>query len=267
MKNAPRFLACLFALIAVVAPINSRAQSTLISTTDLRDFVFDHAGANIYITTRYSGAVQRYEIATGTLQTIYEPRGFLDGIDIEPDDSFLLVADAFPPGYYGIFHKFDLSTGASTDITYPLCGDGMAGYDVAIISNSFAIATVQSDCDLTARFGSIYQVDLQANTATRRDDAPQILEETQIRRSAERNLLYFAGILYGTVPTPSVPVFTYNTTTKSFSAVTNTSRNANVGANIAVNRNGTLLATQFGNGASIDRATDLHYLRSFGIDG
>lgn len=86
-----------FVLIAIVVTIASshavrlHAQSTLIPLTTRRDFVFDHSGTFLFITTS-DGFVRRYNLNSGVLEDGYSLRGSLYGIDITADDSFLLAA-------------------------------------------------------------------------------------------------------------------------------------------------------------------------------
>src|SRR5438045_2368104 len=81
---------CLLAFASLTLGIDARAQSTLIPLTSGRGMVFDHGGHYLYISTP-DGFIQRYSLATKQIDLSYNLGGSLAGLDIAPDDSFLLV--------------------------------------------------------------------------------------------------------------------------------------------------------------------------------
>ncbi len=187
MSISPRFtlrflLACLLAPLCQVD-----AQSTVIPLTTRRDMVFDHSGNYLYISTS-DGFVRRYNIAAATIDLSYNLGGSLNGIDIAPDDSCLIVAQATSMGSQGTFHRINLPGGSVTNINYTRTGEA-GGWDVAIGSNGLALVTT---------YGSIAplrQINLTTNTITARLDVPgssggQINQWTQIARSADGTRMY-----------------------------------------------------------------------------
>src|SRR2546430_2598713 len=112
-------LTSIFLLLVSASAMELRAQSTLIPLTTRRDMVFDHSGRYLYVTTS-DGFVRRYSISTGQLEAGYNLGGSLNGIDITPDDLFLLVAQNNVGGSQGTFHKINSITGAVTNISYDL---------------------------------------------------------------------------------------------------------------------------------------------------
>jgi WD40 repeat protein len=246
------------------------AQSTLISVPTRRDMVFDRAGKYLYISTS-DGWVRRYNLSTGQLESGYNLGGKLNGMDIAPDDSFLLVAQDVVSGAQGIFHRLDLNTGSVTNITYNRDFSEAGAWDVAIGSNGIALATTRLP-DFYSGSTPLRQIDLTTNLAAIRSDVPssggphEVYDTTQIYRSADRTRLYFleAGISNG-------PVFTYDATTDSFGPLVLAQMYFDT-ATGAVNRNGTLLSTlvgvQYPFGYSkpkvaVDSAPALHFLRGF----
>src|SRR5205085_6873525 len=89
------------------------AQSTLIPTSNRRDMVFDHAGRYLYITTS-NGLVKRYNLSTNKFDGSYNVGGSLLGIDIDPTDSFLLVA----PSRVMAFYRVNLASGSIASIPF-----------------------------------------------------------------------------------------------------------------------------------------------------
>jgi hypothetical protein len=230
--------------------------------------VFDRGGKYLYITTS-DGWVRPYNLSTGQLETGYNLGGSLNGVDIAPDDSFLLVAQDVVSGSQGIFHKLDLGTGSVTNITYNRSGSEAGAWDVAIGSNGLALATTRLP-DFFSGTTPLRQIDLMTNVATIRNDTPGgaqgVYDTTQIYRSADRSRLYFleAGVSDG-------PVFTYDATTNSFGPLVPAGMYFDT-ATAAVNRNGTLLGTlvgvQYPFGYSkpklaVDSAPGLQFLHGF----
>src|SRR4051794_30088732 len=108
---SPRRLAAFFLSVSAAITATSRerhADSRLIPLANRQAMVFDHASQNLYITTT-TGTVQRYNLASSSIDKTFNLGGTLNGIDIAPDDSFLLVTQEEPSGTDGILHKVNLA--------------------------------------------------------------------------------------------------------------------------------------------------------------
>jgi hypothetical protein len=208
--------------------------------TNTRGMVFDHSAQYLYIATG-SGLVYRYDIATGALGPFYDLGGSLNGIDIAPDDSFLIVAQSKAGLSEGTFHRVDLASGTVTNINYQRQPSEFGGWNVAIAGNGLALVSPEY-----GPFNSfmIRQIDLATNVITSRPDAPPVngslamLRQTQIRRSADRARLYFLepGL-------PTSPIYLYTSLTNTFGPAVTTNATY-TGANTSVSRDGSLLATR-----------------------
>jgi hypothetical protein len=244
-------------LFALLTAVDLQAQSTLIPLATRRDMVFDHAGKYLYITTS-DGFVRPYNLLTGQLETGSNLGGSLNGVDIAPNDSFLLIAQNNTTGSEGTFHKLDLRTGALSNINYPLdsWSHETGAWDVAIASNGVALATTQGP---DSSEPPLHQIDLATNIITRRNDIPTqssipgVLAKTQLQRSADGTRLYLLG----------AGGFTYSAVTNSFDGKKSVTGGGFASA--AVSRDGGLLATRSGiyYGGSIDTAPDFNFVRSF----
>jgi hypothetical protein len=252
-------------------PTPPPGPSALTNIPTRRGMVFDHAGRHLYIATS-DGFIEPYNLSTGRLETAYNLGGWLNGVDIAPDDSYLLIAQYATGVAQGMYHKLDLASGAVTNINYALASPGgeVGGWDVAIGSNGLALVTTQF-------FGygetPVRQIDLATNAITIRTDVPEIptrmvTAPTQIHRSADRTRFYF---MEGDDSSGSV--FTYSAVTNTFGAVAH--RNVFLDSSKgAVNRNGTLLATGGYNGmgggdqTSLDIAPHFNFVHALnGIYG
>jgi hypothetical protein len=253
-----------FTVISIAVPTRLSAQ-TLIPVTTRRDMIFDHAGNYLYISTS-DGLIKTYNLSTGQVETAKDLGGSLNGLDISPDDSFLLVAQNDTGVAQGVFEKVDLSSGAITNINYTLAFGETGAWDVAIASNGLAFGTTQFG---GSGWTPLRQIDLTTNQATIRADAPgsggggMVRQNTAIYRSADRTRLYFleANISSG-------PVFTYSAETDTFGPVVDTDACTDCG-DAGVNRDGTLVGTRlYSAGLSLDTAPDFNFVHSFdAIDG
>jgi hypothetical protein len=253
-----------FTFISIAVPTRLSAQ-TLIPVTTRRDMIFDHAGNYLYISTS-DGLIKTYNLSTGQVETAKDLGGSLNGLDISPDDSFLLVAQNDTGVAQGVFEKVDLSSGAITNINYTLAFGETGAWDVAIASNGLAFGTTQFG---GSGWTPLRQIDLTTNQATIRADAPgsggggMVRQNTAIYRSADRTRLYFleANISSG-------PVFTYSAETDTFGPVVDTDACTDCG-DAGVNRDGTLVGTRlYSAGLSLDTAPDFNFVHSFdAIDG
>jgi hypothetical protein len=224
--------------------------------------VFDHAGQNLYIADG-DGLIKTFNLSTRTFQRTYNLGGWLWGIDIAPDDSFIVAAQAsytlFPP--QATFQRVNLASGAITNINY--IPDSAGSWDIKIASNGLALATAHF---AGSGWTWLRQIDLSTNAITIRSDAPgsgaggQVRGDTQIYRSADGTRLLFMES-----DISSGPTFTYSANTNTFgpSFSTNAFRDWAGGA---VNRNGNLVAVTtgyYGTQTSLYTAPSFHDISDF----
>ena len=219
-----------------------------------RGMVFDHAGHYLYVTTT-NGFVLGFNLATTNLDRIYNVGGWLYGIDIPPDDSFVVVAQAYQGLKQGAAQKVDLATGAITNFSYDLAGMERGAFDLHLAANNTAFFSTIGDQV------PIHQIDLQTGAVTIRNVPNSqwgwMDGSAQIQRSADGNLLYFldtnssAGI-----------TFTYNATTDSLTGVGDLRTYFDL-TNAAVNRNGTLAALRYADSVALQAGPDFHTVHSF----
>ncbi len=227
------------------------------------DMVFDHRGQHLYITTR-EGLLWPYNLATSSLETPYNLGGWLLGLDIASDDSFILVAQHAMGLTQGRFQRVDLNTGAVTNINYTKALNNAEGgaWDVAIASNGLALASTTYN---GSGWTPLRQIDLATNAITVRADAPgsdargNVFLAT-LRRSADRTRIHVFELLSNN------PVFAYDATTNTFGPA---GQATNLGfVYQAANRNGSLVAlTVYANGARVLNGSNYNLVHSFsGLD-
>jgi elongation factor P hydroxylase len=267
VTNIRRIIQVSLAGLSAVAAGEADGQGFLIPTVRT-GMVFDHAGRNLYISDG-DGLIKTFNLQTRTFARTYNLGGWLWGIDIAPDDSSILAAQA--SFSYSVaqarFQRVNLATGAITNINYTRAfGEGGA-WDVKIGSNGLALATTHFN---GSGWTPLRQIDLSTNAITGRSDTPgsgflgQVTGDTQIYRSADGTRLLFmeSNITSG-------PTFTYSAITDTFgpSLRTNTFRDWAGGA---VNRNGNLVAETTGyypEQASLFRAPSFDHIRNFNLNG
>lgn len=264
-----------FLSLLAASPSDLLAQGTLIPVPTRRDMVFDHVGKYLYISTSTTpGRVERYNLATGSLDTPYplpSPNptpevGPLNGIDISADDSFLLVAEDAPRLTQGRFQKINLISNEFTPIPYTRVPGETGAWDVAIDWENRALVTTQHDGTGETPCTPIRQI--LANNTIHPTPAPGSCEgglvgrSTQIYRSADRTRFYF---LESNVATG--PILTYDAIANAFGPheIANALLNS---ADGGVNRDGTLLGTRLANGSmSLETAPNFTPVHTFpGID-
>src|SRR5205823_14969258 len=115
-----RWFGAIFFLVraSTAAPL-LRAQNTLIPLTTRRGMIIDQAGKYLYITTSY-GFVKRYNLATKKIDRSYNVGGFLNGVDIARDGSFLLVSQGVTTSTKVKFLQANLPSVGIIDIPYTL---------------------------------------------------------------------------------------------------------------------------------------------------
>jgi hypothetical protein len=201
--------------------------------------VFDFAGQNLYISDG-DGLIKTFNLSTRTFGRSYNLGGWLWGIDIARDDSFILAAQDSVSGSQGTFQRVNLANGAITNIHYTRASLEIGGWDVAIGSNGLAMVTTQF---AGSGWTPLRQIDLSTNAITIRTDAPSsgygggyVQGPTQVHRSADGTRFLFME-----QDDSGGPFFTYSALTNTFTQIfgTHTFLDNSAGA---VNPNGNLIA-------------------------
>lgn len=214
----------------------------------VRDLVFDHSGQYLYITTA-KGYVWPYNLLTSSLETPYDLGGSLNGADIAPDNSYLLVAQNDQGLTQARFQKLNLGNGAITNVNYVRDFTERGAWDVAIGSNGRAMVTTQGSGLLRLR-----QIDLRTNTISIRADpvlGSGFFGPTLMQRSADRTRICFFDYNIS-----SRPVYSYSAENDTFGP----KGDGLASVSSAVNRNGSLLG-----GTSYNQSASLSTLPNFGL--
>jgi hypothetical protein len=232
-------------------PVGAPAPTPTPAPTSPRDIVFDHSGAYLYIGDG-DGFVHRYNISNKQFEAHYDVGGSLNGIDVAPDDSFLVIAQGIGGLKQGAFQKLDLSTSSITNINYNYQNNlrDDLPWDVAIIPNGTALVSTGYN---------IRQLDPTTGSITVRADVPtSIYPNTIVARGADRSRLYFLDQL------SDGGLFTYTIATDTFGPnfFTNT---YNVSG--AISRNGSLVARRTSSHAYLETVPNFTGLQLFdGLD-
>ncbi len=245
------------------------AQGFLISDTNRArtGMVFDFAGQNLYISTA-TGLIKTFNLSTHTFGRSYNLGGWVWGIDIARDDSFILAAQASVSGSQGTFQRVNLATGAITNIHYTRASSEIGGWDVAIGSNGLAMVTTQF---AGSGWTPLRQIDLTTNAITIRTDAPGSGAGGQVRGGAEEGTKIHRSadgtrFLFMEPDSSAGPFFTYSALTNTFgpSFDNNSFLDNSAGA---VSPNGNLIAlstySAFGWPAWLNTAPDLGLVHAF----
>jgi hypothetical protein len=218
--------------------------STLIPVSNHRGLVFDPQRDLLYITSG-NGVVQRYDLQNQALLSPWYVGASLNGADISPDDSTLYVADSQIASNDGLVHAVNLSSGAVTNLYYPLLlGEG-GSWDVVVGPQGTALVDSKSYGPSPLR-----QLDLNTGTFTIRTDDPGsggnglIQSNSLIQRSADRSLFFVTES-----NNSAGPEFLYDANANAFLAGPNFGIDL-TNALSAVNRNGSLLAIEY-NGTAL----------------
>ncbi|HVF73183.1 MAG TPA: hypothetical protein VM940_16395 [Chthoniobacterales bacterium] len=191
--------------------------------------VFDHAGKYLYITTK-TGYVWPYDLEAGKLAPPYHLGGSLAGIDISPDDSYLLVAQQATGVDRGRFEKVALKTGEITRMTYKYGNRSARPWNVAIASNGKGFGTTSDSF--------LFEIDPANNTTRWRTDFEgyygpgSLFGLTKIRRSADANTLAF----------DDGKIFLYTAATDTFGPPSDVASGSR--GSVAINRDGSALAVR-----------------------
>ena len=180
----------------------------------LVDMVFDTRRNRLYVTTS-GGKIERYSFDAGENLTPINVGGFLRGIDIDPTNRFLLVAQAETGDGTGKFHRIDIEDGTVVDISYPRSEPSeVGGSDVRILGNNRAlVTTVFSGSGSTP----IREIDLLTNSIRIRTDAGTIRGGSPVFRLSDRSRAFMGSKVYysqsdtfESTPTPSRSLPTIN---------------------------------------------------------
>ena len=182
---------------------------------------------------------------THTLLTPFNVGTSLGGGDITTDGSSLYVADESPSGSQAVVHQVNLTTGAVSNLSFPITFPETGALDVNITSSNTAFVSAASA--FTGNWDYIRQINLTTDTITNRGALPVagglglIQIGTRMYRGADRSqlLLIQPGI------TPAQPII-YNSTLDTFGYEGYLIDDFQDGASGAVNRNGSLIAMEEG---------------------
>src|SRR5438067_2427655 len=141
VTNTCRIIPFSLLALSAVAAGELNGQGFLVDTVRT-GMVFDHAGQNLYISDG-DGLIKTFNLSTRTLGRSYNLGGWVWGIDIARDDSFILAAQAGVSGSQGTFQRVNLANGAITNVHYTRAPLETGGWDVAIASNGLAMVTTQ----------------------------------------------------------------------------------------------------------------------------
>jgi ribosomal protein L24E len=220
--------------------------SVLIPVSNRRDLVFDPTRNLLDITTA-SGQVQRYDVANQTLLGPWAVGTSLNGADITPDGSTLYAAENQTSGSQGILHRVNLSDGSVTNVTYNLASGEGGAWDVGIANNGKAFFSTRYNGSGWVPFR---QLDLNTGTVTTRTDTHgsggggQVRQDTHIDHSADGSQMFMAESNFS-----NGPIFTYDAASNSFPQHAQTYAFYDYALS-AVNRDGSLIATELGYGPS-----------------
>ena len=227
------------------------------SLANVQSVAFDHSGKYLYAAT-VDGAVIQYDYPGRSIVKVYSLGGSLNGIDIAPDDSFLLVGQGCPGLLQSVCYKINLHTGEVTDVLCPrFYGEnGVSGVAVAANGRTF----------FSAGRGP-WQVNLADNTASSRD---QPTAGNMIAHSADGAVLYFgaAGPFGPALSSIGASFQTYDVRADAFNAPVSLINRYLTDPAFAVSRDGSLVATKQDTSVTFEKPADFHYFHSLaGIDG
>ena len=218
------------------------ASNFLIPVSNHQDIVFDATRDLLYITTD-DGDLERFNLNTQTLLNPIDVGNVLNGADITPDGSQLVIAEDVTSGGQGLVHLVDLTDNSVNTAAYTLEFGEIGAWDIAVSSDNTAFVTTDFG---GSGWTPLRELDLSTGTFSTLTEASgsgpngAVRQNTRIQRSADRSLFSF------TEPNiSSGPIFTYNATDDTFNAGINT--NAFLGNVSAVNRDGSIVAVDVGN--------------------
>jgi DNA-binding beta-propeller fold protein YncE len=210
---------------------------SLIPVTARRDLVYDDTHGLLLITTS-NGTVERYDPVQKSLLAPLTGGASYNGADITPDGSALYVADGQRSLIQSIVRKIDPLTGATTLLRH--AGPDGGAWDVEVAANGTGIVDYRFE---GSGWVNLDRIDVANNTLT--SAGRSVRQNSNLYRGAGRNLMF------GTESNiSSGPMWTYDPATNTFPSSANT--NAFLDNDLAaVNRTGTLIALEFGSGATV----------------
>lgn len=186
----------------------------------------------------------------------YDLGGTLNGIDIAPDDSYLLVAQGATGLVESRFERLNPATGDTQKIYYSsgfLAAE--LSWDVSIGGFGKALVTTKTS---TTSATPLRQIDLASGTISARQDAPGSGANGQVpfadlHRSADRSAIYVAE-RYDSRGT----IFGYAAASDTFTAPVQT---MDPNSGLAINRNGSIAAVRHAT-TSLNSLPDLRSLHT-----
>lgn len=218
-----------------------------------RGMVFNHRGDHLYGTTG-TGLIYSFDVNSGVFDRTFDVGGALNGIDISPDDSFLIAAQALSGGTEGTLHRVNLADGSVKNYNYPWTP---AGWDVAITATNRVFFTNAGPGN---EMGPIRQLDLATGAFSNRTDSPGtggpggVTYVAQIHRTPGGDRLYFTETLVY-----PASMFIYTDSTDTFGPAFHVPGDL-VDSSVGINRDGTLLLmSAWATGASLESASDFSH--------
>ena len=243
-----------YSLTATSPPVTvNNGAVSLIPVTGRRDLVYDDTHGMLLITTA-AGTIERYDPVLRSSLAPLTGGASYNGADIAPDGSAIYVAEGQRSLVQSIVRKIDPVTGATTILhnNSPVGG----AWDVEIGANGTGIVDYRFE---GSGWVNLDKLTLAADTLT--STGRTVRQNSNLFRGAGRNLMF------GTESNiSSGPIWTYDPATGTFpsSASTNSFLD-NVLA--SVNRTGTLIAMEFGTGATVMNPSFGTVKTLSGIDG
>jgi len=231
--------------VAVTLNVSPMNPGLLIPLLRRRDHVFDPERNLLYVTTN-AGTLERYSPAAKSVLSYDVLSSSLYGLDITPDWKYVYIADGIGAASEGIVQKVNLASGQVTELRYTLDFGERNSYDVQIGPGNQGFLTTEFSGSGWNPFRTLFT---DTDTFEIRSNVPnfpgEVRQRTRIQRAADRSEFYF------TEPTSTAgDVFTYDPTTDRFGITWSTLKAQNSVLS-AVNRNGTLIATEFESVASV----------------
>jgi len=219
----------IMATCVLLITAGSASAANILIPVQAKNYVYDNTHETLFMTTNGSGNLQRYDTAAQTLLTPYSVGLNLTGIDITANDQHLYIGDANTVGNDAFVRKVDVTTGATTDLTYnvSVSGGERGVVDISIAANNKALFTTTY---AGSGPGTIREIDLTTDTITTRHG---VHENFVIDRGHDRSLLFLRNASIS-----SYPFIKYDPSTDSF-PVWYDSYLPQSGKDAAVNRDGT----------------------------
>src|SRR5439155_8273708 len=142
--------------------VHAPSPGLTLPVTHTGDEVYDPVRGLLSLPTWF-GTVERYDPATQTLLAPFRGPSALAGADVTPDGNYLYAAVADRGATGGLVRKFDLTTGAWTDLPYDLPD---AAADVKIAADGLVLVTLAPPG--VPGTEPLLQIDLRTGVVSRR---------------------------------------------------------------------------------------------------